>query len=114
MSASRWLIPFALFVLLASPATFKAVRGVAGGWVASAEGQAKFAGLLLHAVIFVGIVGFLMRRVSFYSHANTSYKTEVHRGPRLGGEWEEKVTQLDADEFGPEKQQMFNLSPSPF
>jgi len=53
-------------MIFASPSTFKAVRGVAGGWIASAEGEAKFAGLLLHGILFVAVVGFLMRRVSFY------------------------------------------------
>jgi hypothetical protein len=67
MSTSSYLIPLVLFMIFASPATFKAVRGVAGSWVASAEGEAKFAGLLLHAVLFVWVVGFLMRRVSRYS-----------------------------------------------
>lgn len=82
MSTSAYLLPLILFMVFASPATFKAVRGVAGGWVASAEGEAKFAGLLLHAVLFVWVVGFLMRRVSFYGdlhHFDT--KTEVHRAP---------------------------------
>jgi hypothetical protein len=79
MSTSAYLLPLILFMIFASPATFKAVRGVAGGWVASAEGEAKFAGLLLHAVLFVWVVGFLMRRVSFYG---TSSKTASHHGPK--------------------------------
>jgi hypothetical protein len=79
MSTSAYLLPLILFMIFASPATFKAVRGVAGGWVASAEGEAKFAGLLLHAVLFVWVVGFLMRRVSFYG---VSSKTVSHRGPK--------------------------------
>ena len=112
MSTSAYLIPLVLFMIFASPATFKAVRGVAGGWVASAEGEAKFAGLLLHAVLFVWVVGFLMRRVSFYGDLHTfSTKTEAHRGPRMGGEWDEKVGGI---ETGPDKQARFNLSASPY
>jgi hypothetical protein len=87
MTTSAYLLPLILFMIFASPATFKAVRGVAGGWVASAEGEAKFAGLLLHGMLFVAVVGFLMRRVSFYGdlhHLTT--KTEGHRGPKLGGD----------------------------
>ena len=87
MSTSAYLLPLILFMIFASPATFKAVRGVAGSWVASAEGEAKFAGLLLHAVLFVWVVGFLMRRVSFYGDLHhLSTKTEGHRGPKLGGD----------------------------
>ena len=87
MSTSAYLLPLILFMIFASPATFKAVRGVAGSWVASAEGEAKFAGLLLHAVLFVWVVGFLMRRVSFYGDLHhLSTKTESHRGPKLGGD----------------------------
>jgi uncharacterized membrane protein YhiD involved in acid resistance len=58
---SQYLIPFLAFVLIANPATYKAVRGIFGSWVANAEGLATFPGLLLHALVFVLIVGFLMR-----------------------------------------------------
>jgi hypothetical protein len=54
------LIPLIAFVVLANPATFKAVRGVAGNWVANNTGLASNTGLLLHALIFVIVVGFLM------------------------------------------------------
>jgi hypothetical protein len=58
-----YVIPFLAYVLVANPATYKAVRGILGGWVASAEGLATFPGLLLHALVFVLLVGFLMRVV---------------------------------------------------
>ena len=57
----NYLVPFALYVAVSSPATFKLTRGIAGSWVASAEGLATFPGLLLHALVFVLIVGYLMR-----------------------------------------------------
>jgi len=79
MSTSRWFIPLALFVVFASPMTFKAVRGVAGGWVASAEGQAKFLGLLLHAVIFTFAVRFLMKRVSFYVPTSDRQSNQIDK-----------------------------------
>ena len=105
MSTSAYLIPLVLFMIFASPATFKAVRGVAGGWVAGVDGEAKFAGLLLHAVLFVWVVGFLMRRVSRYGDLHPfATKTEVHRGPRMGGEWDEQVGgTADGAESGPMK-----------
>jgi hypothetical protein len=31
-------VPFAVFFVVANPATFKAVRSIAGSWVASADG----------------------------------------------------------------------------
>ena len=57
---SFYVIPFLAYVLVANPAMYKAVRAILGGWVASAEGLATFPGLLLHALVFVLIVGFLM------------------------------------------------------
>lgn len=95
MSLSNYVIPLALFVLFAHPATFKTVRGVAGNWVASADGAGSLAGLLLHGFLFVLLVGFLMRRVSFYGdlhHFGT--KSDVHRGPQLGGDWSEHVAKF--------------------
>jgi hypothetical protein len=44
---------FFLFALLASPLAFKAVRSILGTWVASAEGLPTFAGVFLHAFVFV-------------------------------------------------------------
>jgi hypothetical protein len=58
-----YVIPFLAYVLVAHPATYKAVRGILGNWVSSAEGLATFPGLLLHALVFVLLVGFLMRVV---------------------------------------------------
>ena len=86
MSTSRWFIPLALFVVFASPMTFKAVRGVAGGWVASAEGQAKFLGLLLHAVIFTFAVRFLMKRVSFFVPTTQSRSNQIDKMMELSGD----------------------------
>jgi uncharacterized membrane protein YhiD involved in acid resistance len=58
-----YVIPFLAYVLVANPATYKAVRGILGSWVSSAEGLATFPGLLLHALVYVLLVGFLMRVV---------------------------------------------------
>ena len=86
MPHSNYLIPLVLFVILAHPATFKAVRGVAGGWVASAEGQAKFLGLLLHAVIFTFAVRFLMKRVSFFVPTTQSRSNQIDKMTELSGD----------------------------
>jgi hypothetical protein len=56
-----YVIPFLAYVIVANPAVYKVVRGILGNWVASAEGLATFPGLLLHAAVFVLLVGFLMR-----------------------------------------------------
>jgi hypothetical protein len=57
------LIPFVLFAALASPAAFKATRGILGGWIAGTEGLPTFPGLLLHALVFILVVGFLMKHI---------------------------------------------------
>lgn len=68
----NYLVPFVLYAVIASPATYKLTRGVAGSWIASAEGLATVPGLLLHALVFVLVVGYLMRllnpRASGFGH----------------------------------------------
>lgn len=77
-----YVIPFLAYVLVAHPATYKAVRGVLGSWVANAEGLATVPGLLLHALVFVLLVGFLMRvlpRISGFETRKDQQATEyVH------------------------------------
>jgi hypothetical protein len=60
MAPLDYAIPALAFVVLANPAAFKIVRGVAGGWVASTDGLPTLAGLILHAIVFVLVVGFIM------------------------------------------------------
>jgi hypothetical protein len=53
------LVPLLTFFVVANPETFKIVRGIAGGWVSSADGLPTTAGLLLHSVVFVILCHFL-------------------------------------------------------
>ena len=63
------LVPFLTYLVIANPAVYKATRGVLGAWVSSPEGTATFKGLLLHALVYVIIVGFLMSpRVSGFGY----------------------------------------------
>jgi hypothetical protein len=57
----NYIVPFVAYIAIASPAAYKAVRGILGGWVANAEGLPSTAGLVLHALVYIAIVGFLMR-----------------------------------------------------
>jgi len=57
------IVPFAVFFVVANPATFKLTRSVAGSWVAAADGLPTTAGLLLHALVFVIVAHFLWRLV---------------------------------------------------
>ena len=50
---TKILIYMILFFIVASPATFKFMRKILGGWVASAEGLPHAPGLLLHAAVYV-------------------------------------------------------------
>lgn len=52
---AKILIFMIVFFIVANPATFKIVRKVLGAWVASAEGVATPAGLILHSVVFVAL-----------------------------------------------------------
>ena len=55
------IVQILAFMAVANPATFKLVRGIAGDWVSNAEGRATTAGLFLHALVFVFLVGLLAR-----------------------------------------------------
>lgn len=57
------IVPFAVFFVVANPATFKLTRSVAGSWVAAADGLPTTAGLLLHALVFVIVAHFLWRLI---------------------------------------------------
>ena len=71
MALVNYLIPLIAFMIFANPATFMMVRGVAGNWVSNNMGRASNAGLLLHGLIFILIVGFLMTQLN-----KSSYLTE--------------------------------------
>ena len=75
----NYLIPFGSYVVIASPQAYKAVRGVLGSWVANAEGLPTTAGLLLHALVFILIVGFFMRLLN--------KKTSTFYGPKKAGQY---------------------------
>ncbi len=70
VSVKHHLLPLVAFIVFASPGVFKATRGVAGNWIASAEGLATIPGLLLHAVVFVTVVSLLMTRISGFKTAD--------------------------------------------
>jgi hypothetical protein len=61
MASPFTVIPFVAYLVVANPATYKAVRAVAGSWVASSEGLPTLAGLALHAVVLVLLVTAIMR-----------------------------------------------------
>ena len=52
-----------LFMLLAAPVAFQAVRRVLGGWIATAEGLPKVGGLAVHAVVFMVLSTLIWRYV---------------------------------------------------
>jgi hypothetical protein len=77
MALSNYLIPLIAFMVFANPAVFKAVRGVAGSWVATADGVATMAGLALHAIIFVLVVGFFMGKLGRSSYQGFETRDEA-------------------------------------
>ena len=54
-----------LFMLLAAPMAFQAVRGVLGGWIATAEGLPKVGGLAVHALVFMVLSTLIWRYAPF-------------------------------------------------
>jgi hypothetical protein len=60
MALQFYVIPAALYAVVASPATYQATRGVFGSWVASSEGTARLGGLILHAIVFILLASLAM------------------------------------------------------
>jgi hypothetical protein len=56
---TKVLIYMILFFLVASPSTFKFMRQMLGGWIASAEGIPSAPGLLLHSAVYVLLACYL-------------------------------------------------------
>jgi hypothetical protein len=74
---SNWVLPLIAFFIFANPVTFKFVASIAGNWVANSYGLPTQAGVLIHALVFIFVVGLLMKRVSFYGagrHIKTGSK----------------------------------------
>jgi hypothetical protein len=71
-AAKFYIVPAVLYAVVANPATYQATRKVFGSWVATSEGTAKFAGLILHAIVFILLATLAMRyfpsRRSGFSH----------------------------------------------
>jgi hypothetical protein len=63
MNPTKKIIPFATFMLIASPQMFCLTRKVFGGAIASADGVPNLAGLALHALVFVILSHILWRLV---------------------------------------------------
>jgi len=79
------LVPFGVFFVVANPATFKFVRSVAGGWVASDDGVPTTAGLLLHALVFVIVAHFVWRLIWGKKTSKYGGVVTVERGGLLNG-----------------------------
>jgi len=79
MSVTSFVIPVALYALVASPVTYQATRSVLGSWVATGDGLARTGGLILHAIVFVLLAMLVMRLVSKNDHT-----TEVSRQQEYG------------------------------
>ena len=77
---TKILIFMVVFFLVANPSTFKIMRKILGGWVASAEGVAKPGGLILHAAVFVALAIFLPRALMRASGYADDEKEEYEDG----------------------------------
>ena len=53
------LLSIVAFLIVANPETYKLTRSILGAWVATPEGTAKTAGLVLHALVFVLVMWLL-------------------------------------------------------
>ena len=60
MSAVDFLIAIVSYVIVANPATYKLTAGILGKWIADSNGTAQIGGLILHAVVYLFLTGFLL------------------------------------------------------
>ena len=75
---------FFLFALLANPMAFRAVRSILGQWVASADGLPTFAGVFLHAFVFVMVIRLLKYRPGMRAnYEDPSVSKETDYGSHL-------------------------------
>lgn len=82
VSLKHHVLPLVAFMIFASPAAFRASRGIGGNWISSAEGLASIPGLLLHAFVFIAVVSFLMTRASGFATADQSNDQDYVRYQR--------------------------------
>lgn len=54
-----FVIPVSAFVAVGHPATYKMTSKFLGNWVASSDGVPKVGGLILHALVFLFVIGLL-------------------------------------------------------
>jgi hypothetical protein len=78
------IVLFFLFTLLASPVAFRTIRGVLGTWVSSAEGLPTFAGIFLHAFVFIFVLKFLTYHPGMRSNFEIMYDPSVSRATDYG------------------------------
>lgn len=79
---AKVLIYMILFFLVASPSTFKFMRRMLGGWVASAEGVPRAPGLLLHSAVYVLLACYLPAKLvsGFEEEYEEDYEDEQYIG----------------------------------
>ena len=82
---TKVMIFLIVFFIVANPSTFKIMRGVLGSWVASADGLATPAGLILHSLVFAGLATMVpkyLMRSSYYEdedYEDEEYETLAER-----------------------------------
>ena len=64
-----------LFMVLASPMAFQAVRSVLGGWISSMDGLPKVGGLAVHAIVFMVLSTMIWRRTSMFAEDAEEYNS---------------------------------------
>jgi hypothetical protein len=88
-----------IFFVLASPEAFRAVRGIAGKWVATPNGSPSSAGLLLHSIVFLLIVWWTMniRRELMEAEEAPEEDMEMEEEVEQPAEAAEEEVEEDAD-----------------
>lgn len=87
-----------LFMVLASPMAFQAVRAVFGGFIATQEGLPKVAGLFVHAVVFMVLSTLIWRYAPFGA---SRFEGEEYGHYGRDGRWRytNRYEEEEAEEF---------------
>ena len=97
---TKLLIFLIVFFIVAHPSTFKIMRKLLGSWVASADGAATPAGLILHAFVFVALAVFLPKMLMRPSY----FEEEYADGEEYEDEYEEEYEEeYEGEEYADEE-----------
>lgn len=103
----KFFLALLLFFIVANPATFKLTRKVLGA-IASPDGLPTQLGVAVHALVYVLLTGFVMRRFSRYEEESkyadeSAYAEEYEEESKYAEEYEEESKYAEESSYANEE-----------